>query len=374
VVTQILLFISLFLFHGISDAMAAALPGSPYKWKSASPAFGHASRNFTLKGTPNGNVVAAVRKGGELIVIGGSPVIDLPGTRDVHIEVEGFQSTRMITLSGIIGTTYAGLTFKQPCVLAILGDGTLVADKKHVQAYDVQGKWWISKATKINGRTVFVFSDDYSSDKALDAEGLIGYTHAGDGLFKRGARHAYTSPLTGGKPGTVSSYQTVGKNCGRCGKPVSLGAKVGQRCPHCGAYWGGLDSKYQTAQQPQAGMQSCFIATAAYGSPMEEHVVSLRTFRDRYLITHTPGRWLVDFYYRNSPPIAASIADKPWLKSGTRLLLTPCVVLARASLGSPKDIALVTFTGIVGLLFMRRVLRSRRLASFLTRQAARQHP
>lgn len=30
-----------------------------------------------------------------------------------------------------------------------------------------------------------------------------------------------------------------GKSCGACGRGVSLSAHAGQRCPHCGAYWGG---------------------------------------------------------------------------------------------------------------------------------------
>jgi hypothetical protein len=30
---------------------------------------------------------------------------------------------------------------------------------------------------------------------------------------------------------------TVGKSCVKCGKEVSLGANVGDRCPHCGVVW-----------------------------------------------------------------------------------------------------------------------------------------
>lgn len=33
------------------------------------------------------------------------------------------------------------------------------------------------------------------------------------------------------------SEALVGKKCSGCGRDVSLGASVGQRCPHCGGIW-----------------------------------------------------------------------------------------------------------------------------------------
>ena len=73
----------------------------------------------------------------------------------------------------------------------------------------------------------------------------------------------------------------------------------------------------------------CFIATAAYGSYFEPHVVTLRNFRDRYLLTNAPGRAFVAFYYRHSPPIADYIADRPALRALVRWSLTPVVLVIR---------------------------------------------
>ena len=69
----------------------------------------------------------------------------------------------------------------------------------------------------------------------------------------------------------------------------------------------------------------CFIATAAYGSYLDPHVYILRNFRDHYLLTNYFGKKFVEFYYRNSPPIAKVIAANDFLKTATRWALTPIV-------------------------------------------------
>jgi hypothetical protein len=73
------------------------------------------------------------------------------------------------------------------------------------------------------------------------------------------------------------------------------------------------------------GGGGCFIATVAFGSYLAPEVVTLREFRDRYLLTNGPGQALVDWYYRVSPPAAAFIAEHETLKSAVRWGLTPIV-------------------------------------------------
>ena len=73
------------------------------------------------------------------------------------------------------------------------------------------------------------------------------------------------------------------------------------------------------------GSRSCFIATAAFGSPMATEVDVLREFRDRVLMPHTTGRVAVAAYNWVSPPLARVIAGSETLKALVRTGLRPIV-------------------------------------------------
>ncbi|MCC5859228.1 MAG: S8 family serine peptidase [Ectothiorhodospiraceae bacterium] len=77
------------------------------------------------------------------------------------------------------------------------------------------------------------------------------------------------------------------------------------------------------------GGGGCFIATAAYGTPMADDIQVLREFREQVLRPHAAGRWLIQRYEQLSPPVADAIARRPWLQASVRLLLRPVVALAR---------------------------------------------
>jgi hypothetical protein len=75
----------------------------------------------------------------------------------------------------------------------------------------------------------------------------------------------------------------------------------------------------------------CFIATAAYGSPLAQEVVLLQDFRDHYLARHALGEKFIQAYYRVSPSLAGQISKNNVLKLLTRFLLTPVIFLIRKS-------------------------------------------
>lgn len=69
----------------------------------------------------------------------------------------------------------------------------------------------------------------------------------------------------------------------------------------------------------------CFIATAAYGTPMAAQLDTLRAFRDNALLDSSIGIAFADAYYRLSPPAAAWLAQRPVMRAAVRTTLLPLV-------------------------------------------------
>ena len=109
---------------------------------------------------------------------------------------------------------------------------------------------------------------------------------------------------------------------------------------------------------------TCFIATAAFGSPMAREVGVLREFRDDVLLPHAAGRAAVAAYYRIGPAFAGVIARSETLKALVRTGLAPMIWLASRSRGHA---ALTFYLGVgagsvlVGLLVVAAAARRVRL-------------
>jgi len=71
----------------------------------------------------------------------------------------------------------------------------------------------------------------------------------------------------------------------------------------------------------------CFIATAAFGSPLHPFVQTLQDFRDKYLMSSRPGRKIVNLYYKYSPHIAELITNHKALRTVVRIWLMPFVAV-----------------------------------------------
>jgi hypothetical protein len=76
-------------------------------------------------------------------------------------------------------------------------------------------------------------------------------------------------------------------------------------------------------------VSTCFVATAAWGSPLQQEVSLLRRFRDRALRKVAIGEILVESYYTFGPGLAALIRPSDPLRSLARTALGPVVSLVR---------------------------------------------
>ena len=127
--------------------------------------------------------------------------------------------------------------------------------------------------------------------------------------------------------------------------------------------WGGGDGK--------DGIKTggCFIATAAYGSPLHPYVKILRNFRDTCLIPSEPGRAFVRLYYKYSPFAADLISKHKALKGVIRINLLPIIAISYSilHLGPIITIAALIFIFMLPVFFiwrhqrkLRRHMRGRR--------------
>jgi hypothetical protein len=133
-------------------------------------------------------------------------------------------------------------------------------------------------------------------------------------LVIRGEENYYICDVCGKKK-PVS--QMAGK-CSVCGRFIcsTCAHMVGDRI-YC--------EQHVPVPPPQEQKTGCFIATAAYGSPLASELDVLRSFRDKRMLRNMIGKAMVVAYYTISPPIASVIAGRQTLKRIVRSWIDPIV-------------------------------------------------
>jgi hypothetical protein len=127
--------------------------------------------------------------------------------------------------------------------------------------------------------------------------------------------------------------------CESCGRRVQ-DAEIAGICSLCGkrlcsnCVRVGVDGRYYCidhyvpppppATTPTSSSR-CFIATAAYGTPMAREIQVLRAFRDRRLLATRLGHTVTQGYYLLSPPVADAIRHHPLRRRVVRIILQPLI-------------------------------------------------
>jgi hypothetical protein len=112
---------------------------------------------------------------------------------------------------------------------------------------------------------------------------------------------------------------------------------------------------------PGASGGGCFIDTVSYGSPMDSHLILIRKFRDRFLLTNPLGEGFMELYYTYSPPVAALVAKHKMLGKVVRFSLLPFAAMAYVMLHLGAEASLLSVAALLALLPLTRIaLRKRR--------------
>jgi len=109
------------------------------------------------------------------------------------------------------------------------------------------------------------------------------------------------------------------------------------------------------------GDGGCFIATAAFGSPLEPHVKVLRELRDRFLLTNSAGKAFVRLYYTYSPPVADFVSKHYAMRFVVRWALVPLVGISWMALypGSMATLLFLLLISTTAIMVLFREIRLR---------------
>lgn len=131
-----------------------------------------------------------------------------------------------------------------------------------------------------------------------------------------------------------TAYDVYLINIDAAGNPSepTLATTAGKVTPIAGQNFWDVYEQANGKAEGGKGAAPCFIATAAHGDYQHPHVVLLRRFRDKFLLSNTVGTSFVDWYYTHSPKYARLIKDSPILRAAVRTALWPATLTAQLML------------------------------------------
>ena len=232
-------------------------------------------------------------------------------------------------------TTHAFLRF-DPTALVIGTDGTVTAtantypEVARTEPLTGDQSYWLHNKT--DGPLILIFGPPREETTNSTGGNTTGNNTTGTTQrFSRGLRKFLRSdPSKMSLPASVK-YAMTGNAEGLTRAAVPSPAPP----PPPGVVLASSSGTTSSAGGAGGSAGGCFIATAAWGSPLDERIRSLSTFRDRSLLPSQLGRAFTATYYANSPAAATALRASPTARTLARRLLKPLVRAAEQSPSVP---------------------------------------
>jgi Fibronectin type III domain len=131
---------------------------------------------------------------------------------------------------------------------------------------------------------------------------------------------AGVAPVDPGRPQTVTVAGLLPET------DYQVGIRAFDECHNAGPL---LVVPITTSDRQAGEVDACFVATAAYGSPLAGDVGMLRKFRDAMLRSSVLGELAVEAYYTFGPLAAGVVGESDVLRATARAALDPLVTRVR---------------------------------------------
>jgi hypothetical protein len=172
--------------------------------------------------------------------------------------------------------------------------------------------------------------DVHFSDKPLSASDPTSFNGARDALAADTTMSGLVIP-TGQAPGT-----TVSADFGKMNPRTHYWVAI-QAVDICNVASAPAIAELTTTRTNFTQLSGCFVATAAFGSPLEPQVSALRQVRDRLWRTNSLFTVGADLYYRNGPAAAEVLRRSDVARALARSLIGPLGSLASAGLSAAAN-------------------------------------
>ena len=138
----------------------------------------------------------------------------------------------------------------------------------------------------------------------------------------------YIMPKTiGGNTGNEGN-KSIGGSTGSGGNK-SIGGSTGSSGNKTIGGSTGPQPNWNDGRNTQSTSSDCFVATAAFGTPLQAEIQILREWRDNELSFSIAGRQFIDIYYKVGPHLARLVEKNKFIARISRSIIRQAIKYIR---------------------------------------------